>query len=128
MIIELSLLVFLPLLVSAASRITPPAGALIVRQNTTTKGEFGTISAAVNALPADTSKGSVFIFPGTYAEQVNISRKGPTTVRIPVSLLSIFSNMTFRLALRLHSRHFNLPQQYCHHHPQRLPRHWRRER
>lgn len=66
--------------VEAASRTTPPAGAVVVRQGTTTAGEFGTITAAVNSLPADTSSRSIFIYPGTYSEQVYISRSGPLKV------------------------------------------------
>lgn len=75
-----ALLVSLPQFVYGASRVIPPAGALIVRQTNTSAGEFSTISAAVDALPADGSRQSIFIYPGTYAEQVNISRSGPVTV------------------------------------------------
>ncbi|KAJ7262445.1 pectinesterase [Mycena rebaudengoi] len=64
----------------AASRTTPPSGAIVVREGTTTSGEFATINAALNSLPNDSSSRSVFIFPGTYAEQVSISRAGPLTI------------------------------------------------
>lgn len=67
---------------SAASRTTPPAGAKVVRAGTTTSGEFKTVTAAVNALPNDSSSQVIFIFPGTYTEQVpSITRVGPLTVR-----------------------------------------------
>ncbi|KAJ6582995.1 pectinesterase [Mycena vulgaris] len=63
----------------AASGTTPPSGAIIVRKGTTTSGEFATLTAALNSLPNDSSARSIFIFPGTYAERVNIVRSGPLT-------------------------------------------------
>lgn len=66
----------------AASRTFAPAGALIVRAGTTTAGEFSTISAALSSLPNDSSSRSLFIFPGTYNEQLYITRSGPLTVSI----------------------------------------------
>lgn len=63
-----------------ASRTTPPAGAKVVRAGTTTTGEFSTFAAAVAALPNDSSAQTIFVFPGTYAGQVNIQRSGPVTV------------------------------------------------
>ena len=67
-------------LVQGASRTSPPAGAVVVRAGTTTSGEFADVATAVNALPNDDSTQTVFIFPGTYEGQVNISRSGPTKV------------------------------------------------
>ncbi|KAF9475417.1 pectin lyase-like protein [Pholiota conissans] len=67
-------------LVLAASRTTPPAGALVVRAGTTTSGEFKTVSSAIASLPNDSSARSIFIFPGTYFEQVYITRSGPLTI------------------------------------------------
>jgi len=64
----------------AASRTSPPAGAKVVRAGTTNSGEFSTVSAAVNSLPNDSSSQSIFIYPGTYTEQVSITRSGPLTV------------------------------------------------
>ncbi|EIN03491.1 carbohydrate esterase family 8 protein [Punctularia strigosozonata HHB-11173 SS5] len=79
--VALALLVLLTAdLVLAGIRIAPPRGALVVRPRGTQPGEFTSISAAVNALSNDTSPQSVFIYPGTYAEQVNITRSGPTTL------------------------------------------------
>ncbi|KAJ6557884.1 carbohydrate esterase family 8 protein [Mycena capillaripes] len=66
--------------VLAASRTTPPSGAIIVRKGTTTSGEFATLTAALNSLPNDSSFRSIFIFPGTYAEQIDITRSGPLTI------------------------------------------------
>ncbi|KAJ6494569.1 carbohydrate esterase family 8 protein [Mycena sanguinolenta] len=63
-----------------ASRTTPPAGAIVVRQTGATSGQFTTIQAAVNSLPNDSSSRSIFIFPGSYKEQVFITRTGPLTI------------------------------------------------
>jgi len=67
--------------VYAASRTSPPAGAKVVRAGTANSGEFQTISDAVASLPNDGSSQVIFIYPGTYTEQVFISRSGPLTVR-----------------------------------------------
>ncbi|KAF8228050.1 pectinesterase [Tricholoma matsutake] len=64
----------------AASRTYPPSGALVVRSGTTNPGEFNTVTSAVNSLPNDGSSRSIFIYPGTYNEQVNITRSGPLTI------------------------------------------------
>lgn len=64
----------------AVSRTSPPSGSLIVRVGTTTAGEFATLTAAVDSLPSDSSARSIFIYPGTYAEQIDITRSGPVTV------------------------------------------------
>ncbi|KAF7298572.1 Pectinesterase [Mycena indigotica] len=57
----------------------PPPGAVIVNPKSTSSGprEFSSVGAAVNSLPADKTPQEVFIFPGVYVEQVNISRPGP---------------------------------------------------
>ncbi|KAJ7230263.1 putative pectin methylesterase [Mycena pura] len=62
-----------------ASRTTPPAGAVVVSK-TPASGQFSTVQAAVNSLPNDSSARTIFISPGTYTEQVSISRLGPTTI------------------------------------------------
>ncbi|KAJ7676219.1 pectin methyl esterase [Mycena rosella] len=54
------------------SRTTPPAGAIVVRQTGATAGQFTTISAAMASL-SGTAAVTVFIYPGTYHEQVNIT-------------------------------------------------------
>ncbi|KAL0578164.1 hypothetical protein V5O48_003830 [Marasmius crinis-equi] len=63
-----------------ASRTSPPAGAIVVRGSGTQSGEFSTVQAAVNSLPNDSSSRTIFIFPGTYNEQVSITRSGPLTI------------------------------------------------
>ncbi|CAK5282310.1 unnamed protein product [Mycena citricolor] len=67
--------------VHAHKATTPPAGAVIVRPNTTVPGEFPDLGSAINALPADNSSQTVFVFPGLYVGQVNVSRPGPVTIR-----------------------------------------------
>ncbi|KAJ6461184.1 carbohydrate esterase family 8 protein [Mycena vitilis] len=62
-----------------ASRTTPPAGAVVV-QNPAASGQFSTVQAAINALPNDSTAQTIFIFPGTYSEQVSITRAGMTTI------------------------------------------------
>ncbi|KAJ7914282.1 carbohydrate esterase family 8 protein, partial [Mycena leptocephala] len=64
-----------------ASRTTPPSGAVVVRGSGTLNGEFSTVQAAVNSLPNDSSTRTIFIYPGTYKEQVYITRAGALTVR-----------------------------------------------
>ncbi|KAJ3038275.1 hypothetical protein HDV00_000872 [Rhizophlyctis rosea] len=71
---------FLALLVSAASYTSPPSGAVIVRQSGTKSGEYSTVQAAVNSLDSTSDK-TIFIYPGTYNEQVLITRSGPLTIR-----------------------------------------------
>ncbi|KAK0213112.1 pectin methyl esterase [Desarmillaria ectypa] len=64
---------YLLLLVSlalAASRTSPPDGAIVVRQSGTKSGEYSTISGAVATLSGGET---IFIYPGTYKEQVSIS-------------------------------------------------------
>ncbi|KAK0476701.1 pectin methyl esterase [Armillaria novae-zelandiae] len=64
---------YLLLLVSltlATPRTSPPDGAVVVRQSGTKSGEYSTISAAAATLSGGET---IFIYPGTYEEQVNIS-------------------------------------------------------
>ncbi|KAA1074070.1 hypothetical protein PGT21_011533 [Puccinia graminis f. sp. tritici] len=59
---------------SAWAQSSPPTGALIVRQGSSTgRGEFPTISAAVAALARLTGPQTIFIYPGTYTEKVKIT-------------------------------------------------------
>ncbi|KAH9459921.1 hypothetical protein Pst134EB_008134 [Puccinia striiformis f. sp. tritici] len=60
---------------------SPPAGALIVRQGNTGRGEHATISSAVAALAGLTGPKTIFVYPGSYAEQVKISYSYPLKLR-----------------------------------------------
>jgi len=64
----------------ASSRTSPPSGAIVVRSGTTTSGEYKTVASAVAALPDGSSSGIIFIYPGTYQEQVYITRSGPLVI------------------------------------------------
>ncbi|GJE96175.1 carbohydrate esterase family 8 protein [Phanerochaete sordida] len=63
----------------AVSRTSPPSGAVVVNPSATT-GQFKTLTSAVAALPNDNSAQTIFMFPGTYKEQVLIQRSGPVTI------------------------------------------------
>jgi len=65
--------------VDATSRTTPPAGAVIVTP-TPASGQFSSLQSAVNSLPDTSSPQTIFIYPGTYEEQVIISRSAPLTI------------------------------------------------
>ncbi|RDB14828.1 Pectinesterase [Hypsizygus marmoreus] len=66
--------------VLTATRTSPPPGAIVVRAGTTTSGEYKTVASAVAALPNDSSSRSIFVYPGTYNEQVYITRTGPLII------------------------------------------------
>ncbi|KAJ7773796.1 pectin lyase fold/virulence factor [Mycena metata] len=66
--------------VYSLARTTPPTGAVVVRGSGTQAGEFSTVQAAVTSLPADGSAQTIFIYPGTYIEQVHITRVGKLAI------------------------------------------------
>ncbi|KAL0567935.1 hypothetical protein V5O48_006587 [Marasmius crinis-equi] len=80
LVLSLSVVLVFVQAVIAASRTSPPSGAIVVRAGTSTSGEFKTVQSAVNSLPNDSSSRSIFIYPGTYTEQVYITRSGPLTI------------------------------------------------
>ncbi|KAL0057548.1 hypothetical protein AAF712_015809 [Marasmius tenuissimus] len=80
LLVSLSAVFVFVQVVLAASRTSPPSGAIVVRAGTSTSGEFKTVQSAVNSLPNDSSSRSIFIYPGTYTEQVYITRAGPLTI------------------------------------------------
>lgn len=60
---------------------TPPAGAVIVSQGGSVNGSYSNLTDALAALPNDASTQIIFIYPGTYTEQVpSINRKGPVQI------------------------------------------------
>ncbi|KAF9269414.1 pectinesterase [Marasmius fiardii PR-910] len=79
-LVSLSALFVFVQTVIAASRTSPPSGAVVVRAGTTTSGEFASVQAAVDLLPTDGSTRSIFIYPGTYTEKVYITRNGALTI------------------------------------------------
>ncbi|KAI8825089.1 pectin lyase fold/virulence factor [Fimicolochytrium jonesii] len=59
---------------------TPPAGALIVSKTSQGNAKvYSTVSAAVAAAPAKAAA-TIFVYPGTYNEQVHIKRSAPMTI------------------------------------------------
>lgn len=65
-------------------RTSPPPGSLVVRAGATQSTEYPNITSALNALPDDGSAQSIFVYPGTYAERLFITRTGALTVRFLV--------------------------------------------
>ncbi|KAL1601596.1 hypothetical protein SLS60_006511 [Paraconiothyrium brasiliense] len=64
-----------------ASRTSPPSGCKVVRGSGTLSGEYSTLGAAITALgTSSTASACIFIYSGTYTEQVVIQYKGPLTV------------------------------------------------
>ncbi|KAG8622799.1 hypothetical protein KVT40_009310 [Elsinoe batatas] len=57
----------------AVARTSPPSGCLVVRKDGTKTGEYSTVAAAVAAVKAS---GCIFIYSGTYTEQVTIKTNG----------------------------------------------------
>ncbi|KAF9007283.1 pectin methyl esterase [Hymenopellis radicata] len=61
---------YLATCVAAVSRTSPPSGAIVVKQSGTGSGQYSTISAAVATLSGGET---IFVYPGTYTEQVSIT-------------------------------------------------------
>ncbi|PKX90101.1 putative pectin methylesterase [Aspergillus novofumigatus IBT 16806] len=60
---------------------TPPAGAVSVSQGGSVNGSYSNLTAALAALPNDASTQVIFMYPGTYTEQVpSINRNGPVQI------------------------------------------------
>src|SRR4051812_35501377 len=64
-----------------ASRTSPPSSCLTVRNSGTQTGEYSTLGAALTALgTSSTAIACIFIYSGTYKEQVTINYKGALTL------------------------------------------------
>ncbi|RPA88009.1 pectin methylesterase [Ascobolus immersus RN42] len=69
-------------IVNAASRTSPPSGCAVVSK-TPSNGQFNTVQAAVNSLSTSSSGAQcIFIYPGTYNEQVYVSRRSASSFTI----------------------------------------------
>ncbi|KAH7031705.1 pectin lyase fold/virulence factor [Microdochium trichocladiopsis] len=66
---------------TAATSSSASAAATFTVAPTPASGEFGTVSSAVAALPADGQAYTIYIKAGTYEEQVSITRRGKVTLR-----------------------------------------------
>lgn len=66
-----------PSAIARPSSTAPPANALVVRQTSPRSGEYSSISAAISALgTTGTAAKSIFIYAGTYKEQVSVTHVG----------------------------------------------------
>ncbi|KAJ7197717.1 carbohydrate esterase family 8 protein [Mycena haematopus] len=96
----LSLLLFCVGTCAITRRTVPPSGAVIVRGSGTQAAEFGTLSAAVASLPADGSAQVIFVYPGTYVEQVHLTRANLTIMGFTQNVQSYTDNVV-RLSFNL---------------------------
>ncbi|KAL1891654.1 hypothetical protein Cpir12675_004874 [Ceratocystis pirilliformis] len=56
----------------------PPVGAVLVSVDGSVEGSFSNLTFAIASLPSDSTPQAIFIYPGTYTEQVpSIKRSGP---------------------------------------------------
>ena len=58
----------------------PPKGAVLVSVGGSIANSFQNLTAALASLPTDTSAQIIFIYPGSYTEQVSVNRPGPVTI------------------------------------------------
>ncbi|KAL5385138.1 hypothetical protein DPSP01_004948 [Paraphaeosphaeria sporulosa] len=59
----------------------PPAGAVLVSSDGSKAGSYRNLTSALASLPSDSSTQVIFIYPGTYQEQVpSVSRAGPVMI------------------------------------------------
>ncbi|KAI0142683.1 carbohydrate esterase family 8 protein [Xylariaceae sp. FL1272] len=65
---------------TTVSRTSAPSGCLSVKPGTTTSGWYTTLTAALASLGSGTSTVCIFMYQGTYSEQVTISYAGPLTI------------------------------------------------
>ncbi|EPE04314.1 carbohydrate esterase family 8 protein [Ophiostoma piceae UAMH 11346] len=59
----------------------PPVGAVLVSAGGTVAGSYSNLTGALASLPSDASTQIIFMYPGTYGEQVpSVSRSGPVMI------------------------------------------------
>lgn len=64
-----------------SSGITPPTGAVLVSVSASVNGSYGNLTDALASLPDDTTTQVIFMYAGTYEEQVpTINRNGPVMI------------------------------------------------
>ncbi|KAK0203264.1 pectinesterase [Desarmillaria ectypa] len=76
------------------SRTSAPSGAVVVRASGAASGEYSTVQAAVDSLADDGTDQVIFIYEGTYTEQVYIHREGQTTIMGQTSDTSSYASNT----------------------------------
>ncbi|KUI62864.1 Pectinesterase [Cytospora mali] len=57
-----------------------PVGAVVVDASNATAGSYANLTAALAALPKDSTCQEIFILPGTYVEQASVNRPGQTVI------------------------------------------------
>lgn len=97
-----SLLAILPTFVFAASRTSPPSGCIVVSK-TATSGQYKTVQSAVSSLSTtSTSAQCIFIYQGTYNEQVYVpARKAALTIYGYTTDTSSYSGNTVTITQKL---------------------------
>jgi pectin methylesterase-like acyl-CoA thioesterase len=58
----------------------PPQGAVLVSVNGNIAGSFNSLNAALASLPTDATNQTIFIYPGSYTEQVSVNRAGSVKI------------------------------------------------
>lgn len=62
------------------ARESSPSGCLVVQSIGTASGQYASFGAAVTALGSGTTSKCIFIYPGTYKEQVRVTYGGNLTI------------------------------------------------
>ena len=62
------------------ARESSPSGCLVVQGTNTASGQYASFGAAVTALGSKTTSQCIFIYPGTYTEQVKVTYGGNLTI------------------------------------------------
>lgn len=83
------------------SRTSAPTGSVVVRASGTASGEYSTVQAAVDSLADDGTDQVIFIYAGTYTEQVYIDRDGQTTIMGQTSDTSSYTSNTVTITYSL---------------------------
>ncbi|KAG7443475.1 pectin lyase-like protein [Guyanagaster necrorhizus] len=87
--------------VKRESRTSAPTGAVVVRGSGAASGEYSTVQAAVDSLADDGTDQVIFIYEGTYTEQVYIDRDGQTTIMGQTSDTSSYASNTVTITYSL---------------------------
>ena len=69
-----------PTIEKRTTRTSNPGGCLEVEGTNPTSTQYKTVASAVAALGSGTSTQCIFIWPGTYTEQVTVQYGGPLTI------------------------------------------------
>lgn len=70
-----------PISTHPTSGTEPPSGAVIVSADGSVSGSYTSLTAALASLPSDSTQQVIFMYPGTYNEQVpSINRAGPVMI------------------------------------------------